>query len=208
MSMPKQTFLNLEEKKRLAILEAAFEEFSNHPYNEASINTIIEKSNISKGSLYQYFEDKKDLYLYLIELAGEIKLQYLHKYDSSLSFDDFFEGFAALMNHGVAFNLANPLYSNLLKSAYNGPLIDESMAKMKQMNAVFMDSLIRTAIEKKQIRSDVDPALIVYVLNALTTEFSKYVAVKANSDIPSAIDALMDLIKNGLTMSAQKNKER
>lgn len=206
--MPKQTFFNLDEKKRLTILNAALEEFSTHSYNDASINTIVGKSNISKGSLYQYFEDKKDLYLYLIELAAEIKLQHLHKYNSSLSFDDFFEGFGALMKHGVAFNLANPLYSNLLNSTYNGPLIDESLAKMKQMNAVFMNDLVQAAIEKRQIRSDVDLALIVYVLNCLTTDFAKYVAVKENLDIPTAVDDLMDLIKNGLTVSAQSDIER
>lgn len=206
--MPKQTFFNLEERKRLAIFEVALEEFSKHPYNEASINTIVEKSNISKGSLYQYFEDKKDLYLYLIELAGEIKLQHLQKYNSSLSFNDFFAGFGALMKHGVAFNLANPLYSNLLNSAYNGPLVDESLAKMKQMNAVFMDDLIRAAIEKGQMRSDVDLELIVYVLNALTTDFSKYVAVKANLDIPAAVDDLMDLIKSGLAISDQDQQRK
>lgn len=199
--MPKQTFYNLEEKKRLAILEAALEEFSKHPYNEASINTIVEKSNISKGSLYQYFEDKKDLYLYLIERAGEIKIQHLQRYNSSISFDDFFEGFAALMNHGVAFSLANPMYSNLLTGAFTGPLIDESLAKLKQMNAVFMKGLIQAAIEKGQIRSDVDTELIVFVLNAVTTEFYKYVAVKPNLDIPVAVKDLMDLIKNGLAIA-------
>ena len=202
--MPKQTFFNLDESKRLAIIDAALEEFSNHTYNEASINTIVENSNISKGSLYQYFEDKKDLYLYLIELAGEIKLQHLQKYNSSFSFDDFFQGFAALMNRGVEFSLANPLYSRLLNSAFNGPLIDESLAKMRQMNAVFMDGLIQAAIEKKQIRSDVDPELIVYVLNALTTDFYKYVTVKANLDIPSDVKDLMDLVKNGLTIACEK----
>lgn len=199
--MPKQTFYNLEEKKRLAILEAALEEFSKHPYNEASINTIVEKSNISKGSLYQYFEDKKDLYLYLIERAGEIKIQHLQRYNSSISFDDFFEGFAALMNHGVAFSLANPMYNNLLTSAFTGPLIDESLAKLKQMNAVFMKGLIQAAIEKGQIRSDVDTELIVFVLNAVTTEFYKYAAVKPNLDIPVAVKDLMDLIKNGLAIA-------
>ncbi|PKM85026.1 MAG: hypothetical protein CVU86_03990 [Firmicutes bacterium HGW-Firmicutes-11] len=199
--MPKQTFFNLDETKRKAIVEAALNEFASRPYNEASLNTIVATSNISKGSLYQYFDDKRDLYLYLIERAGEVKLQYLHKYNSTLLFDDFFQGFGDLMKHGVEFNLANPLYSKLLNSAFNGPLIDESMAKMKQMNAVFMDGLIQAAIEKGQVRSDVDHELIVYVLNALTTDFSKYVAVKSNLTISDAIDDLMDLIKRGLAIS-------
>lgn len=214
--MPKQTFFNLDDAKRQAILDAALDEFSNHSYNEASINTIVEKSNISKGSLYQYFADKKDIYLYLIELAGEIKLKHLQQFQSTISFDDFFEGFAALIIHGVEFSLANPLHSKLLGSVLNGPLIDERLVKMKQMNAAFMYGLLQSAMDKKKIRSDVDIDLLVFFLNALTTDFARYISGKAkinnigelyqpqntelikNLDIAAEVENLMKLIKSGI----------
>ena len=69
--MPKQTFLNLPEEKRKAFLEIALEEFANHDYNTASVSKIVERAGIAKGSVYQYFEDKQDLFLYLLDYANQ-----------------------------------------------------------------------------------------------------------------------------------------
>ena len=69
--MPKQTFLNLPEEKRKAFLEIALEEFADNDYNTASISKIVEKAGIAKGSVYQYFEDKQDLFMYLLDVANK-----------------------------------------------------------------------------------------------------------------------------------------
>ncbi|HGA2453494.1 TPA: TetR/AcrR family transcriptional regulator, partial [Streptococcus agalactiae] len=37
----------------------------------ASTNEIVKRANISKGSLFNYFNSKKDLYLYLIEYSSK-----------------------------------------------------------------------------------------------------------------------------------------
>jgi AcrR family transcriptional regulator len=60
--MPTDTFHNLPTKKRDRILEAAITEFAAHPYDAASLSNIARQAEIGKGSLYQYFENKKDLY--------------------------------------------------------------------------------------------------------------------------------------------------
>jgi AcrR family transcriptional regulator len=65
--LPKQTFFNLPEQKRKTLLEAAEREFTRVPIFEASIANIIKIANIPRGSFYQYFEDKEDLYFYLLE---------------------------------------------------------------------------------------------------------------------------------------------
>lgn len=68
--MPKQTFFNLPREKREVILEAARQEFSERVLQEASIANIIKRAEIPRGSFYQYFEDKDDLFLYLLEEEG------------------------------------------------------------------------------------------------------------------------------------------
>ena len=71
--MPKETFFNLPDDKRSLIINAAMEEFSKAGYNTASINQICKNSAIPKGSFYQYFTDKLDLYVYIMTLAIEEK---------------------------------------------------------------------------------------------------------------------------------------
>lgn len=66
--MPKQTFLNLSEDKRERIIQSAMQVFSKQSFNDASISEIVSGADISRGSFYQYFEDKMDLYMYLIGL--------------------------------------------------------------------------------------------------------------------------------------------
>lgn len=64
--MPKQTFFNLPEEKRNHIIEVSIDEFTKAPYQNISINHLIRSMNIPTGSFYQYFEDKKDLYFYIL----------------------------------------------------------------------------------------------------------------------------------------------
>ena len=65
--MPSSTFLNLPAEKQEKLLEAATREFSHRPFNEASINQIIKEAGIPRGSFYMYFQDKEDLFRYLLQ---------------------------------------------------------------------------------------------------------------------------------------------
>jgi len=70
--MSTETFLRLPEEKRNRILDAAWEEFTRVRYTDVSINKIIIKARIPRGSFYQYFRDKEDLFAYLI---GDVRDQ-------------------------------------------------------------------------------------------------------------------------------------
>lgn len=56
------TFERLPEEKRDRILQAARAEFLRYPYEKTSINRILAEAEIPKGSFYQYFDDKADLF--------------------------------------------------------------------------------------------------------------------------------------------------
>lgn len=70
--MPKQTFYNLEKEKQNKIIEAAVLEMEQYPLDELSINRVIKTADISRGSFYQYFEDKDDLISYVLREFTEI----------------------------------------------------------------------------------------------------------------------------------------
>ena len=64
--MPKSTFFHLPKDKQDTLIEAAKKEFSRAPLHEASVANIIKSAGIPRGSFYQYFEDKDDLFYYLL----------------------------------------------------------------------------------------------------------------------------------------------
>ena len=64
--MPTSTFFRLPEEKRQRLTEAAWEEFTSVNFASASINRIIQEARIPRGSFYQYFADKEELFRYLL----------------------------------------------------------------------------------------------------------------------------------------------
>ena len=68
--MPTTTFFNLPPPKREKLLRAAVAEFARRPYGEVSINRIIQAAEIPRGSFYQYFADKTDLFRYVLQTYG------------------------------------------------------------------------------------------------------------------------------------------
>ncbi|ABF38650.1 TPA: TetR/AcrR family transcriptional regulator [Streptococcus pyogenes] len=64
-------FNNLKPEKQKQIINAAIKEFVRNGFEKASTNEIVKRANISKGSLFNYFNSKKDLYLYLIEYSSK-----------------------------------------------------------------------------------------------------------------------------------------
>mgnify|MGYP002773145404 FL=1 len=104
--MPKETFFKLSEEKRRRILGAAGEEFTTVPYSEASINRIVKNAQIPRGSFYQYFEDKEDLFFYYMRQHGKFIMQTVSRGIDETGGDLF----AAL--HGFA--------DRLLRIAYHG----------------------------------------------------------------------------------------
>ena len=47
--MPKETFFNLPEEKRMLIRDIALDEFAEYPYDQASINRIVAKAGSGPG---------------------------------------------------------------------------------------------------------------------------------------------------------------
>lgn len=65
--MPKSTFFNLSEEKQRHILCVGYKIFINKPYEDVTIRDIVSEAEIPIGSFYRYFEDKDDLYIYMID---------------------------------------------------------------------------------------------------------------------------------------------
>src|SRR3990172_12621942 len=106
--MPKQTFLNLPEEKRNTVINAAIDEFAEYGLENASTNRIVANSGISKGSFYQYFEDKQDVFMYLLTVLEQEKMEsFKGKHPPSTNMDTF-EYFRWMVKAGMDFNTTHP----------------------------------------------------------------------------------------------------
>ena len=77
--MPKKMFFNIPESKRKMFLEVAVDEFTTKPFEQVSVNTIIKKANISRGSFYTYFDDLEALFNYIFREVKAERISYAKK---------------------------------------------------------------------------------------------------------------------------------
>lgn len=66
-----ERFRNLPEEKQLGILRAAMEVFAKYDYKKASTDLIAARAGVSKGLLFYYFQNKKELYLATFEYVKQ-----------------------------------------------------------------------------------------------------------------------------------------
>ena len=64
--MPTDTFYRLPESKREHVLNALRKEITRSTFEAFSINSVVRDCGISRGSFYQYFRSKEDIFLYFL----------------------------------------------------------------------------------------------------------------------------------------------
>ena len=76
-----EKFFSLPAEKQQAILNAGYRVFSQNSYKKSPMSEIADAAGISKSLLFHYFQNKKELYLFLWEKCAQITIEYLKKYD-------------------------------------------------------------------------------------------------------------------------------
>lgn len=168
--MPKKTFFNLPEEKRLKLINAIKDEFTRVPFSEVSINKIIKKAEISRGSFYQYFEDKDDMLDFII---SNYKDDFFKKAINIIKDKngDIFESFKELFN--VMLEIASKAkVSKFVKHIFSDVKIVEKF--LDEENKENNDRLILKEIMPKvnlnilNIKNEEDFKRIVEILVAVT----------------------------------------
>ncbi len=157
LKMPKKTFFNLPSEKKEKIIEAVYDLFIENDYEDVNIRRITNKVDISIGSFYQYFQDKDNLYLYLLsEIEKKIYAQQKEISGQFLMYD----------NLVAIENICTPKEIKFNRTWYNVPV--EVMMKFyfgkysKEMNSIVWDELVELEKDGK-IKSDLEIDFIFHI---------------------------------------------
>ena len=194
--MPKQTFFKLKEEKKEAIIQAFLFEFSHHSYEDASITAVVKKLGIAKGSIYQYFEDKLDLFLYLKEESEQCKMQYIMHLKRA-AYPDFWSYYRELYVQGIKFDEEHPLKSRFLYQINflrTSPTIKEFANSWKEKALVMMQAMIKKEIEEGHFRNDLPLLSMAHFLYTISISLGEYMESIHHLDVEKNLEAELPLL--------------
>lgn len=173
--MPNQTFFNLPKNKHVAVMNAAIDEFSENDYETASIASIVSKSGIARGSFYQYFENKEDLYSYLLELVLKERLSYIIEKQKAEKTNIY--NIQNLLEQGIKYDYNNPKYSKIFNRAMfgNRSVRELAVKRIKEATFAYIHQIISYGVRDGYFRSEIDINLVTYILNFLMSDIINYI---------------------------------
>lgn len=151
-----KTFENLSEEKKLRIINSAIEEFANKGYKRATVDNIVSKAGISKGSIFQYFKNKERLYLYICDYQIKIITDEVFKQKENNE-NDFFKLYKQAARVKFEILKKNPYIFKFFKTLYS----DDSQVAQKWLENILKnkDQLVLNFVgdyDKSKFRDDID----------------------------------------------------
>lgn len=171
---PKQTFMNLPPQKRAGIVHAAVCEFARHGYQRASLNNVVKQLGISKGSLYQYFDNKEALFLHVFDHFTQQVKWYVKASVTENDRDDFFAVARQVLLAGIAFIDNHPEYFQVyLKVLFERdvPHRVELVSRVRLFSMEYFGPLADRAMGQGVLRSDIPARKVVFILDAMLDRF-------------------------------------
>lgn len=172
----------MEGKEKL--FEVALDEFTKQGYDRASLNNILKKAGISKGSFYYHFRNKQELYLHIFKRLHDLQHEYIDKWKRENKLDyrgmNFFdilklEGRIALemvTKYPKCYEFWKSIYQE--KSDEAREVIDKEIKRLIKEGHVedHLTPLIDEGLKNKDFREELTEKFIKGVLKNFMISFS------------------------------------
>ena len=209
--MPKETFLNLSEEKQEKVIRAAVGEFMKHGFEKANVGNIAKNAGVAKGSMYQYFENKKELFVYSVHWSIGIFINKNSKemINGNISIFDYFYQNSSLVLQQIREERELAVFMQDVFIGKYHDLVDESIKAMLDASDSMLMALISEGKKNGSIRKDInDKTLSLFLVGAsLKIKENMLNRIKDSGvDIADAnlemylddIRDMMELLKNGM----------
>ncbi|WP_160724507.1 TetR/AcrR family transcriptional regulator [Bacillus sp. USDA818B3_A] len=164
-------FFNLDTDKQDRIINASIKEFAQKGYDKASTNEIVKEAEISKGILFHYFKNKKQLFLFLFDYCIQVITEDFYK-KVDLSETDFFKRIRAAIIIKMDLLTKYPDIFKFIEGAYmddSANIKGEIAQKVKELNEINFGKVYE-GIDLSKFRDDID---IQKILKIITWTFEK-----------------------------------
>lgn len=198
--MPTTTFENLSEEKRECILQAAIAEFAERRFSDASINRIVKAAGISRGSFYQYFKDKEDLYMLIIERISKEKLEVFANHLPPKPDATFFEAGVAAIPAVLEWVARCPQYNQIgMRMAQDDSAFIQRVMRQMQGSPHSVLQYLRQDQQKGLVRKNVDLELVLQMsMTMVASMLHEYYQEGGTEAALERVKQMFDIMINGI----------
>lgn len=195
-----EKFFGLPEDKQKVIIDAALKSFGANGYKKTSVSDIAAAAGISKAMVFHYFGTKKTLYLYLIDLCGNIIMKEVdEKFDYNVT--DFFERIKLSSNIEISVMKRHPAIPSFLTSMYfeNDEEVKEDIKAIIAKGEGFRNKIAFDGMDYSRFKEGIDPKLVMKMLGWLTDGYMNQLSGKTEVDYEvffKEFKECMDLLRN------------
>jgi AcrR family transcriptional regulator len=168
------TFENLPPNKQERILDGALSEFADKGYARASLNTLVARLGIAKGSIFQYFTDKAGLFRHVFDFAVQRVKDHLRQVRESTRGLDFSSRLHLSMAAGLELIEENPRLFNLyLRIMFEGdiPFRAQLLNSILVFGRDYLVDLLREGVADGELDPELDLELAAFVVEAVLERF-------------------------------------
>ena len=133
------------------------------------------QAGIAKGSFYQYFADKEDLYAYLLGLLAEKKGEFFSLDHPDPQHVGIFAYLRWIAEMGVQFEQAYPELSRVgYRAFYLGEYPAAFTERTRQTASAFYPQLVELGKQQGEIAADVDTELAAFLFDTILSNLPAY----------------------------------
>ena len=181
------------------LLDSALNEFSQHPYDDASVNRIIKNAGITKGSFYYRFSNKYELYLFILKNGIKLKFDYINSetIQDFNSEQDIFDLFLLQAEAGLRYAEAQPMYYKLGKrfSAEKGnPVYKRVMEDLDAAGDSGAAQLINEACKSGKFGKKYSAEFTERIISSLFLSFDEIFFNDEDFKLEKALPLLKELV--------------
>lgn len=187
------------ERLRNEILEAAVVVFKEYGYEKATIKKISEKAEVADGSIYNYFENKRDILLSLFEKMKEattVNFTILPENEGDLS-----KILSAVMIAQLDQNSIVPMFTLLLHEAGVDPVVkkkfNEQLKEMRKERLDFYKQLEKAGLLRKGNASTMAVLMSIMAIGYTTLRESGD-SVLHKIPVDKLVSEIIDVLVNDL----------
>jgi AcrR family transcriptional regulator len=189
--------LSGEERRTDAILDAAYDVFSTKGYQNATVDDIAQQAGVSKGTCYQYFTGKEEIFVATMERTLDVLLA-----EADAAAGNETDALARLGLKGLVFIskfrdlqfMAIGSYTEIL-GGNDG--LKKTVHDLFERVAKYLADDLELGIRQGVLRT-VDTETVAYAMIGIATSVGNRYLIEEGFDVLEFLASLMDFMQHGL----------